>query len=41
MNNIWNNIYKSGKQLNEYPFEFVIASIKSILKILKKKEFLI
>lgn len=40
MINIWNNIYKSGKQLNEYPFEFVIASTKKYIKNPQKKRVL-
>lgn len=40
MNNTWNNIYKSGKQLNEYPFEFVIASTKKYIKNPEKKRVL-
>lgn len=40
MDKSWNNIYAAGFQLNEYPYEWVIASTKKIINNPNKKNVL-
>lgn len=40
INKAWNEIYISGKQFNEYPYDFVVSATKKYIKNTNKKNVL-